>query len=288
MGPKEPVDTHLPLFHFLVPGVIYDVFRLTVRPQHVAGCLRNLAAAGVSADQAEKGVTVITGALAEGPLTRNQIRERLSAAAIPADGNAALHLLMLTCQRGLAVRGPLVGAQHAYALVADWLGRPPAALDRDVALAELARRYLAGHGPASDRDLAKWAGLSLGDVRRGLTAVAPQLRERSDGLAELRRAEVGALPSPRLLGPFDPALLGWESRDPILGPHRQVVTVNGLFRPFALAEGRAVGLWSWSDGQVKLDMFGELPAGVEAALAAEARDVRRFLGSAGTGPQEDE
>jgi hypothetical protein len=35
-------------------------------------------------------------------------------------------------------------------------------------------------------------------------------------------------------------------------------------------------------------MFGELPAGVEAALAAEARDVRRFLGSAGTGPQEDE
>jgi hypothetical protein len=262
---------------------------LTVRPQHVAACQRILAAAGVSADQAEKAVTVITGALAtDGPLTRYQIRDRLTAAAIPADGNAALHLLMLTCQRGLAVRGPLVGAQHAYALVADWLECPPAAPDRDVALAELARRYLAGHGPASDRDLAKWAGLSLGDVRRALTAIAPQLRERSDRLAELARAGAGALPSPRLLGPFDPALLGWESRDPILGSHRQVVTVNGLFRPFALAEGRAVGLWSWSDGQVKLDPFGELPAGVEAALAADARDVRRFLGSAGTGPQEDE
>jgi hypothetical protein len=261
---------------------------LTVRPQHVAACQRLLAAAGVSADQAEKAVTVITGALAaDGPLTRNQIRDRLTAAAIPADGNAALHLLMLTCQRGLAVRGPVVGAQHAYALVADWLDRPPAAPDRDVALAELARRYLAGHGPAADRDLAKWAGLSLGDVRRALSAIAPQLRERSDGLAELPGAEAGGLPAPRLLGPFDPALLGWESRDPILGPHRQIVTVNGLFRAFALAEGRAVGLWSWSDGQVKLDPFGELPSGVEAALAADARDVQRFLGSADTGPQED-
>ncbi|HEY1621667.1 MAG TPA: crosslink repair DNA glycosylase YcaQ family protein, partial [Streptosporangiaceae bacterium] len=32
---------------------------------------------------------------------------------------------------------------------------------RDRALAELARRFLAGHGPASDRDLAKWSGLPL-------------------------------------------------------------------------------------------------------------------------------
>ena len=59
------------------------------------------------------------------------------------------------------------GRQHAYALVHDWLGEP-APVDRDAALAELARRYLAGHGPADDRDLAKWAGLPLRDVRAGL------------------------------------------------------------------------------------------------------------------------
>ena len=35
------------------------------------------------------------------------------------------------------------------------------------------RRYLAGHGPANERDLARWAGIPLRDVRRGLEAIAP-------------------------------------------------------------------------------------------------------------------
>ena len=46
----------------------------------------------------------------------------------------------------------MAGREHAYVLVRDWLGARPA-LDRDVALAELARRFLAGHGPADERDL---------------------------------------------------------------------------------------------------------------------------------------
>src|SRR6185437_13671382 len=50
----------------------------------------------------------------------------------------------------------------------DWLGGPPRPLSaerRPAALAELARRYLAGHGPASAADLALWAGLPLRDGR---------------------------------------------------------------------------------------------------------------------------
>ena len=37
-------------------------------------------------------------------------------------------------------------------------------------------------------------------------------------------------------------LLGWTSREDILGPHTHLVTVNGIFRPFAMVEGRAVAL----------------------------------------------
>jgi hypothetical protein len=254
--------------------------RLMVRPQHELQCQRVLARSGVSPDEADNAVEVITKALvSEGPLTRLQLRERLAGTGIPRDGNAALHLLVLACQRGLAVRGPMIDAQHAYVLVRDWLGQAPPRRHLDADLAELARRYLAGHGPASDRDLAKWAGLPLGQVRRGLAAIAPLLRNRPDGLAELAHApESGDLPEPRLLGAYDPILLGWASREPILGPHRQIVTMNGLFRPFALVGGRAAGMWSWSAGQVVLDPFAALPAGAEAGLAAEARDVERFLG----------
>jgi hypothetical protein len=149
-----------------------------------------------------------------------------------------------------------------------------------VALAELARRYLAGHGPASDRDLARWAGVPLGMARRGLAQIASLLADRPDGLADLAtRAESADLPAPRLLGGFDPVLLGWISREPILGDHQDVVTVNGLFRPFAIVDGEAAGTWSWRDGNVMLKPFETLPPGVQSALAAEARDVQRFLGS---------
>jgi hypothetical protein len=253
--------------------------RLMVRPQHEVQCRRIIARSGVTPDEADEAVGVITRALADGPLTRPQLGERLVATGIPGTGGAVLHLLILACQRGLAVRGPMIGAQHAYVLVRDWLGAAPPARDLEADLAELARRYLAGHGPASDRDLAKWAGLPLGQVRRGLSTIAPLLRERGDGLAELASApaEPGGLPAPRLLGSYDPVLLGWASRQPILGPHQQIVTVNGLFRPFALVAGRAAGTWSWTTGQVVLERLTAVAEEDKLALAAEARDIRRFL-----------
>ncbi len=220
---------------------------------------------------------------ADGPLTRTQLAGRLHVSGLPAGGGVALHVLMLACLRGLAVRGPMIGAQHAYVHVRSWLGDPAPAPDHGRVLGWLARRYLAGHGPASDRDLAKWAGLPVSWARRGLTAIASQLRDRPDGLAELAAAPRPAEPPPpRLLGSYDPVLLGWASRERVLGEHREIVTDNGLFRPFALVAGRAAGLWTYQRGQVTLARFGALPAEAEAALAAEADDVRRYLA---TGPE---
>src|SRR5439155_4362698 len=135
-----------------------------------AGNARRLRQEGVTEAAAERSVAIVERALAdEGPLTRAQLGERLAAAGVRTQGQALVHLLMLACLRGLTVRGPMIGREHAYALVRDWLGeaRP---VDRDRALAELARRYLAGHGPAGDRDLARWAGLPLRDARAGLAA----------------------------------------------------------------------------------------------------------------------
>ena len=51
----------------------------------------------------------------------------------------------------------------------------PRRLDRAGALAELALRYFTGHGPATERDLAYWATLTLTDVRAGLRQVRDQL-----------------------------------------------------------------------------------------------------------------
>ncbi len=269
----------------LVRAEDYWWLHLLTTPQLFTGNARRLAQEGVPPGDAERGVAVIERSLtAEGPLTRAQLGERIARTGVRTQGQAIVHLLVLASLRGIAVRGPMIGREHAYALVRDWLGEPPgprgaAVFDQDRALAELAARYLASHGPAGERDLAKWAGLPLGDARRGLAAIAGRLADRDDGLAGLAGTGSGdcPLPPPRLLGAFDPVLLGWASREPIVGPHGKLVASNGLFRPFAMVAGRAAGTWGMPGGKVALTPFAPLPEADAAALAADAAQVERFL-----------
>jgi hypothetical protein len=60
-----------------------------------------------------------------------------------------VHILALASIRGLIVRGPATGRDQAFVLARDWLGTPPPGMSREAALGELARRYLAGHAPAT-------------------------------------------------------------------------------------------------------------------------------------------
>jgi hypothetical protein len=255
----------------LVRSEDYAWLHALTTPPVGAGNARRLAQEGVSPRAADRAVARIERTLADdGPLTRAQLQPLLRL-----EGQALAHVLMLASLRAIVVRGPMVERQQAYVLVRDWLGRQPR-VDRDAALAELARRYLAGHAPADERDLAKWAGLPLRDVRAGLSSIAGELVEREDGLLDLKgRRPAPPLPPPRLLGAFDPLLHGWVSREAILGSHKSVVTTNGLFRPFALADGRAVAIWSLVGGKPVLESFDDVDVGT---FDADAADVVRFLG----------
>jgi hypothetical protein len=257
----------------------YGWLHALTAPRMAADNARRLRQEGVSVAAAERGLAAIGRSLdEEGPLNRAQLGERIARAGLRAEGQALVQLLALASIRGVIVRGPVVEGQHAFALTREWLGqqRPIA---RERALAELARRYLRGHAPADDRDLAKWSGLPLRDARAGLNAIATQLRERSDGQLELTAAEVPAdLPPPRLLGSFDPLLHGWCSREPILGENVNVITVNGIFRPIALVRGRAIATWSISNQRVLLAPFAPVDASDQAALDRDAHDVVRYLG----------
>ena len=156
-------------------------------------------------------------------------------------------------------------------------------VDRDVALGELARRYLAGHGPATDRDLAYWSGLPLRDARVGLSAAdaVPRVRRLDQLVVDGTPDPHDDVPAPILLGMFDPVLHGWQSRAPVLGPHdsTNVVTSNGLFRATALVGGRAVATWSLTGGAVTVTPLpGErLTARTDKALARDSARVLEFL-----------
>jgi hypothetical protein len=255
------------------------VHAVTMPPLRTASN-RRLGEEGLPPDHAERGVEAIVQALsADGPLRVDRLRERVRAVGVRTERQAMYHLLFRATLDGLIVRGPILEGKHAYVLVRDWLGEPKP-VDRDRALGEFARRYLAGHGPASDRDMARWAGIPLRDVRAGLGAIAGELAEQDDGLVDLKkRTPAGELPPPRLLGAFEPVLLGWVSRKEVYGDERSFMTDPRLLDPFALVGGRAVAHWRLRDGGVELEPFRKLSRAERAALDREAEEVVRFLGS---------
>ena len=262
----------------LVRSEDYPLLQALTTPPLFTSANRRPAQEGLSVDDVERALKVIEKALAaDGPLTREQLRERLNQAGMQTAGQALIHLFFLASVRGIVVRGPMVGKQHAYVLVRDWLDKPQP-IDRDVALAELARRYLVGHAPADDRDLARWAGLPLRDARAGLGAIAKQLVERDDGLVHLASNPPSPeVPEPRLIGAYDPVLLGWTSREQIIAPHNHLVTNNGLFRPFAMVKGRAVANWRLNRGKVSIEPLSRIAKKAMTVLAADAKAVEFFM-----------
>lgn len=263
----------------LVASEDYPWLHALTTPPLKSASTRRLAQEGLPPAVAERAVEVVRRALADdGPLTREALRDRLQRAAIPVAGQALIHVLFRAAIEGLVVRGPMVGRRHAYVLVGDWLPDPVESIDRDVALAELARRYLSGHGPASDRDLARWAGLPLRDARAGLSAIAGELRDEPGGLVDLRaRGRLGRMPPPRLLGPWEPVLVGWSSRAPVLGEHDADVVSGGLFRGFAMVGGRGVATWRLTDEAVAIAPFAAISDADARALDDEAAAVIRFV-----------
>lgn len=243
----------------------WDLFALTV-PQQETGAARRLGQLDLGPAQVERAAEVLIAAVADGPRTRDELRGVLEGVGLPTAGQALVHLIAATSRRGLLVRGPMRGEEQAFVAAERWLGPRPR-IDREDALRRLGERYLVGHGPADPRDLAKWAGLPLGQARRAL-----------DGLDPRADAPAMPLPPPRLLGAFDPLLHGWVDRGSVVGPHGDRITRGGMFRPFALAEGRAVATWGLRAGRVELEFLEQASDDVAAALDADAAAVREFLG----------
>ena len=140
----------------LVASADYWWLHPLTTPQLATGNARRLRQEGVSPQQADAGVEVILERLADGPKTREELRKALE---IPTAGQALIHLLLRASITADVVRA------------ADWLGPAPEPLERPDALASLAKRYLAGHAPATAEDLAKWAGIALRDARAGFASI---------------------------------------------------------------------------------------------------------------------
>jgi hypothetical protein len=220
------------------------------RLAQLAGRRRQL---GIDAATLAHSRFVCQGALAGGrQLERSAMFALLETNGVATTGQRGIHILGHLAQEGLLCLGARSGKQFTFALLDEWV--PPArSLPRADALAELARRYFTGHGPASVQDFAWWAGLTLGDARAALAAASIDLRQETVAdqtywqAADAPHVDAnGFVDSVYLLPGFDEYLLGYTDRRAVLDPQHALLThpgSNGMFFPTFLIGGRVAGVW---------------------------------------------
>jgi hypothetical protein len=164
-----------------------------------------------------------------------------------------------------------------FALAEDWI-RPPPPLSPTDAAEHLVRRYLAGFGPASRKDVASFTGIALAPLGTVLARIALRRFASADG-EELLDLPDGPLPGadtpapPRFLPTWDANLLIHARRTCVLPEEhrpRLFSTRTPQSFPSFLVDGAVAGTWRYEDGAIALSPFAPLAADEAAALCDEA------------------
>jgi len=221
-------------------------------------------------------------------LTRPQAYAALQRGGVSPAGQRGIHVLAHLAQQGLLCFGPRQGNQPTFVLLDDWV--PPSAdRPRDEALATLATRYFASHGPATLRDFAWWSGLLVKDARAGIEEAGSRLVQETRGgrsfwAASAGRAGTWRRPAAALLPPWDEYLVAYKDRDAALG-HLPAGNDNRLTmvvgNSLIIIDGRVRGSWKRtlapSRVAVTLDFWTAVSDRDRRATAKAAERYGRFL-----------
>ena len=238
----------------LVPArdAAWMVALMSARP--LAGGAARREYLGITLDTVDRAVQVWSSALAGGRvLTRDECIAALVDAGLPTAGQVSYHLLWYASQVGVLCQGPPRGKEHTFTLLAEWVPAP-ATPGREEALAIMALRYFRSHGPASEKDFARWVGMGLRECRVGIAGCGEDLVavETTAGpmlaAVDVLEATTGVRKHLVLPG-FDEFMLGYGDRSLILAPeHFQAVVPgnNGVFQSTLVLDGLVVGIWKRS------------------------------------------
>lgn len=226
---------------------------------------------GLTPDVVTRARTLVEAALADGPLSRPALYERLEAGGFTTGSQRGYQLLVDLAQQGALVQAGMEGRQPTFALLEQWVPRSRSVAD-DEGLATMVERYVRGHGPVGEKDVAGWYGGTLRAVRAALADLGDAVVVE-DGLLVHRDAEPAADPGSVILLPaFDEYLLGHKDRSGVLPAEhaaRIVPGANGVFQGTVLVDGVVAATWRRSGEEVEVSPFGDLPD-LGPALAAYA------------------
>lgn len=247
-------------------------------------------AEGLTEDVVDRARKVLVEALTGGvAMSRPDVIALLAANGVDSGGQRAYHLVGRFCQEGLLCQGPAEGRQPTFVLIDDWVpwSWEP---DREEAMAALASRYVASHGPVTERDLAGWCNQNLTFAREAVALAGDAIGTETIGgqayLVSADRVEPAAGTPVRLLPGFDEYVLGYKDRSAILTPEEELRVVpgkNGMFLGTVVVGGLVVGTWNRKTGAkrtvVTVTPFGSVSATRRREIERAAAAYGRHLGS---------
>jgi hypothetical protein len=212
----------------------------------------------------------------------------LERANISTAGQRGYHILGRSAQDGLICFGAPSGKQQTFILLDEWAPKIKN-LEREDALAELARRYFTSHGPATIEDFIGWTSLTATDARAGLEMTkADLISETVDGqmywMSSKRPRVKRDSATAYLLSAFDEYMLGYKDRSASLEAQyaRYIWPGGGTFSPTIVIDGRVVGTWkrTFKKGTVVVvpSPFTSLSEGQKRAIAVAAERYGKFVG----------
>jgi hypothetical protein len=165
----EILRTHVlrPTWHFVLPADLRWLQKLTAPRVHAASAYSYRKADLNGKTFARSAATIAKALQGRKHLTRTELAKLLERRGIPAQAERLSYLMMHAELEALICSGPRRGKQFTYALV-DECAPASKPLLRDQALAQLALRYFASHGPALAQDFAWWSGLTVADAKLGI------------------------------------------------------------------------------------------------------------------------
>jgi hypothetical protein len=235
-----------------------------------------------------RAAKVLTRALKGCALTRGEAYATLERGGISPAGQRGIHILGHLAQQGLVCFGSRRGKQPTFVLLEEWLPPSPDP-SREEALATLAARYFASHGPASVHDFAWWTGLLLKDAQAAIAAAGSKVvAEPHEGRRLFSSIEARPSPAARrrtaaLLPAWDEYVVAYKDRSAALDPPASPAEpVSGVGLSLVAIDGRVRGSWrrSLSGSMVRVSVTFPNPVTRDELRAVEAAAARygRFLG----------
>lgn len=261
-------------------------------PRNNASGYRRLRQLGWTDDTARKGIHLLLDLIHErGEVTRADAIEMFHQHGLPYEGQAPVHLLSKAVGEGLITTAGFQGTKPTYTLFEKRHG-DLAHVQPEQGMAELARRYLSGYGPAGVKDFSNWSGLKMNEANLAWVQISSELTNvEVDGRTiqilakdyELLDLYPGHDPVLRLLPRFDTYLLGYADRTWTVDPgfESHLFPGGGIISATIVLDGLVAGVWKLIPGKkrvtIKAEIFSDQSTGLFPLIEKEALDVGRFL-----------